>query len=77
MLHGTNVDITFRLEHLKPEAFSQLKIILPAKNRILCSKQFIHELAMKGVHIDALTCCGKAKLKGIGNLVEVYLVPAS
>jgi class 3 adenylate cyclase len=76
-IHGTNVDITFRIEHVKPEAFSPLKTTLPAKNRILCSKKFIHELAMKGVHIKALTCCGKAKLKGIENPIEVYLVPLS
>jgi class 3 adenylate cyclase len=43
-IYGIDVDLTFRLEHVKAGAFPSLKTVLPEQNRILCSKDFVHEL---------------------------------
>jgi class 3 adenylate cyclase len=75
-IYGTDVDITFRLEHVKAAAFPSLKTVLPEQNRILCSKSFVHELSACGLNVNTFTCCGIAKLKGIKNPPEVYLVPS-
>jgi class 3 adenylate cyclase len=74
-IYGTDVDITFRLEHVESKAFPSLKIALPEQNRILCSKRFVHELSASSLDVTTFTCCGIAKLKGIKNPPEVYLVP--
>ena len=73
-IYGTDVDITFRLEHVNSKAFSLLKIALPEKNRILCSKSFVHELSASGLDVTTFTCCRISKLKGIKNPQEVYLI---
>ena len=75
-IYGTDVDITFRLEHVEPKAFSSLKKALPEQNRILCSKRFVHELSASGLDVTTFICCGVARLKGIKNPPEVYLIPS-
>jgi class 3 adenylate cyclase len=75
-IYGTDVDITFRLEHVNAVAFPSLKTVLPEHNRILCSKHFVHELSARGLNVNTFIFCGIAKLKGIKNPPEVYLVPS-
>jgi len=75
-IYGTDVDITFRLEHVNAVAFPSLKTVLPEQNRILCSKSFVHELSACGLNINAFIFCGIATLKGIKNPPEVFLVPS-
>ena len=75
-IYGTDVDITFRLEHVNEVAFPSLKTVLPEQNRILCSKRFVHELSACGLNINTFIFCGIAKLKGIKNPPDVYLVPS-
>jgi class 3 adenylate cyclase len=74
-VHGSDVNIAFRIEPLQQESFLQLKYPIPERNRILCSAQFYDDI--KGQDIFETVVfhyCGSAQLKGIAVTVDIYLL---
>lgn len=75
-IHGNDTNITFRLEGIKPRDFIKVEQDFPKTNRILCSHDFQDDIIkiapQKASHIHY---CGKAKLKGIKDAVDVYNIP--
>ncbi len=73
-LHGNAVNIVFRLESIQDDMLKQKAEHIPAKNRILCSKDFLDELAVEGSAVKESLYCGDAELKGIKKPVNIYLL---
>jgi class 3 adenylate cyclase len=69
--HGNDMNIAFRIEGVREEAFiGGLKSPLPEKDRIVASKHFL-DLVPK--EKDNFLLLGEADLKGIKESVELYL----
>jgi class 3 adenylate cyclase len=69
--HGNDVNIAFRIEGVKADAFlGGAKVPLPEKDRIIVSKPFLDELKKDR---ESLTLLGHADLKGIKESVELFL----
>lgn len=73
-IHGNDVNITFRIEGVKPEAFLAPKAGFPEKDRLLCSAAFLAEAARVDGNEDGVEPVeiGPASLKGIHDPVTLY-----
>ena len=76
-IHGNDVNITFRIEGVQSEAFANLALDLPRRDRILCSASLERELAKDALSGARTEHCGAATLKGITDPVDIYLVRTS
>lgn len=74
--HGHDVDTTFRMEGVQEVSFDPLDTPLPREDRILCSRAFLERLREEPGGPEApATRCGRAKLKGIREPVEIFALP--
>lgn len=72
-IQGNDTNITFRMEGLQKGDFKKLENVFPEFDRILCSKVFFEDLTSIAPAIcKTKTYCGRAKLKGIKGLVDIY-----
>lgn len=74
-VHGSDINITFRIEGVKTDSFEKLNCQVPLENRILCSRAF-YEQVKDTVMIFSLAFidCGRARLKGIPKLFTIYSI---
>lgn len=75
-IHGNDVNITFRIEGVKDSDLLSPETALPARDRILCSTDFIAaygEIEDSPVPIEHISC-GRARLKGISAPVGIELL---
>ncbi len=70
-IHGSDVNMAFRLESVQSDAFLAKPQQLPKKDRILCSRAFVERLAPTPA-ADDFVACGQACLKGFRQPVEVF-----
>jgi class 3 adenylate cyclase len=71
-IHGSDVNLAFRLEGVQPEDVVDAKRQFPRRNRILCSSDFVTKLRRPAARRNDFILCGHAKLKGIADPVEIY-----
>lgn len=72
-LHGSAVNLTFRLESLQPASFVELETMFPEQDRILCTMMFWELIKMRDVPLDASPIyCGLTEPKGAASPVRVY-----
>lgn len=75
-IHGTDVNIAFRVEGLRRESFGNLDSDLPREDRVLCTQAFRDDLENipSPPALDFISC-GEVPLKGIPHPVHVYWIP--
>jgi hypothetical protein len=68
--------VTFRIEGVQAPAFSNCRVQFPARDRILCSDDFVNALREEtgGVAGYQFIRCGKAELKGINDPVAIHWI---
>ena len=72
-IHGSDINITFRLEGIKKGAFSKFLVKLPKADRILCTKPFYDELDNKLKRKqNRFYCLGPVKMRGVEGKIEVF-----
>jgi len=72
-VHGNDINITFRIEGVQSNAFSDAKALFPKQDRILCSERFWTALQNPdGVTLPENFHCGAAKLKRIVDVVDIH-----
>jgi class 3 adenylate cyclase len=70
--HGNDMNIAFRIEGVQADAFAEgPKVSLPKANRLVASQAFLN--ACRNAEGDFGTL-GKARLKGIGDDTELFLL---
>lgn len=75
-IHGSDVNIVFRLEGLQGDkaAMIETRSEVPARDRILCSRSFHEQLSEQGSPlINRLRSLGSARFQGIDKPHEVFL----
>jgi class 3 adenylate cyclase len=71
-VHGNDINITFRIEGVQSNAFSDAKALFPKQDRILCSERFWSAIENPDEHkLQENLYCGAAKLKGIVDVVDI------
>ena len=73
-IHGNDVNITFRIEGVQPDAFTPAAAALPRRDRILCSRAYLETVpaARLAATVSAVVACGAADLKGITQRIDVH-----
>lgn len=73
-IHGNDVNITFRIEGVQPDAFTPAAAALPTRDRILCSRAYLDTVpaARLATTVSAVVACGAADLKGITQRIDVH-----
>lgn len=73
-IHGNDVNITFRIEGVQADAFKAPHPFLPARDRILCSSDFMAAVpeSCLTIAVDEVVACGAAELKGIAGTVGIH-----
>lgn len=74
-LHGSDINITFRIDGLRKTSFKPLENDPGVKNRLLTSEAFYLDFKKKTRRKnDIFAFCGQAKLKGIKERMPVYRI---
>jgi class 3 adenylate cyclase len=74
-VHGNDVNMTFRIEGVKKEAFSDLRVDFSEQDRIFCTRQFRDDISGYCAS-NHLICSslGPAQLRGIEKSVEIFCI---
>ncbi len=70
-IHGNDVNIVFRIEGLRPEAFREGGRNVPEHDRILCSRAFLDDDSISAFR-TSFAFCGRAVLKGLEEDHDIY-----
>ena len=74
-IHGIDINITFRIEGLRSGAIKPAKTRIGERNRILASEDFYSDFRKRTRRKHELfEFCGSAKLKGIKERKDLYLL---
>jgi len=74
-VHGSDVNLTFRIEGVEKEAFCDLRADLPEQDRILCTRQFRDDVS-RHCSANKFICSsiGLAQFRGIDKPVEIFCI---
>ncbi len=72
-IHGSDVNITFRLDSIKVEELPSPPGDIPEKNRVLCTGAFVEQLNKEDCEHDCrIEECGMTEVKGISDAINIF-----
>lgn len=74
-IHGNDINVTFRIDGIQEDEFISLANKYPSMDRILCSKEFVHDIRKtSNSYKEDFVHCGTARLKNIEEPKEIFWI---